>query len=170
MTQTINHQPPGQSTINHGGSTPLTFGLMNRAANAAILALAVALLLTACNRRHPPDPPSGDSPIRQKVIGTWMMETGHLTGVTTFAADGTCSGGWTNLSRPLGWGYEGHWTVVGERLLQAVATNTSSWNYTPQIPTGGSNLVWVIRVDDQQLVLGSPEEDGWQTNTWTRVR
>ena len=95
-----------------------------------------------------------------------MVQTGHLTGVMTFGADKSMSGGWTNVLTSKGWGYEGQWDVVGG-VSEMKIKSTRSWNYTPQLSTNGVDRARILHIDKQQMVFELSDDQG-QTITWTR--
>ena len=129
--------------------------------------LALAHVMTACNRRDEAKPTSGDVQLRNRMTGSWFQNDGHLKGMLTLAADGSFSAGWTNVAAnpTRAWTFEGNWQIANGVCAMKL-TKSRSWNITNSHLVGSVEHWRIVRADDQELVWVS--ESVGQTNTLTR--
>jgi hypothetical protein len=120
------------------------------------------MLLIACRRSS-----SGDSALRQKIVGTWGWTPEGRTsgGVTTFSANGNfvskSTNRWATGSKEFS--YEGTWRIQDGILISAY-TKTSEPKY---MPIGKVDRCQVIRAEDRDLVVFVPSENS--TNILHRI-
>ena len=118
----------------------------------AVFSLLALSPLTGRPADEPQTPPSDDE-IRQKVVGTWMVDINSVTGVSIkgtvrILSDGSFVSKATAMLRgeKLEIAYEGNWRVKGGYLIETI---TKSDSELAQIGKVTSDKV--IRVDDHEL-------------------
>jgi hypothetical protein len=98
------------------------------------------------------------------LVGRWTG--GDEGGLLRLEPDGTFWAQWNTTSSPVRvWAFEGTWGVTGGACILTNA-RTQSWGTTNRVPDGRVDRIVIVKLDDQQLIWGTPS----RTNTLTRAK
>jgi hypothetical protein len=118
----------------------------------AVFSLLALGLLTGRPADEPPAPP-GDDDIRQKVVGTWIVDINSSTGVSIkgtvrILSDGSFISKATASLRgeKLEIDYEGTWRVKGGYLIETITKSDSELARVGKVTSDK-----ILRVDDHEL-------------------
>jgi hypothetical protein len=133
--------------------------------------LILPILLTSCGKRPGGQVSATDTPLAEKVVGTWIQGEdkpgiGWSGGVTTIRRDRTytsrSTNRWNGGSREFA--YEGTWAVQGQVLLFTYTKSTEPKGY----PVGSTQRCEIVRLDDRELASRDLSQD--VTKVWVMHR
>jgi hypothetical protein len=124
-------------------------------------------LLAGCSRNSAPNPLSSDATLRERIVGTWLLDSGSFKGTLSLASEGNFSAAYTNYgtSPVRAWIYDGKWDIV-DGVCKSRVTKTQSWGTTNSQVVGIEESCKIVLLDDTRLTW----EFGDQTINFERLK